>query len=175
MCGQITTVDEAKTFYPLFGLGANVALIVSGRAVKYYSSVRAWPLLPGGPLVTGHCLQARGRSHAAVTSLCVPAGGQCLQVWQVLRAAVNSSVCAHACITGAVAAAARRGRVGVLAEGHDGHGCCRRPPDHWHLLAPAAHRRAHVRTRPWVACFGAAVAVRASCAWTQKFSGTTNM
>lgn len=36
---QITTVDEAKAFYPLFGLGANVALIFSGRAVKYFSQV----------------------------------------------------------------------------------------------------------------------------------------
>ena len=39
LCLQITTVDEAKTFYPLFGLGANVALIFSGRAVKYFSQV----------------------------------------------------------------------------------------------------------------------------------------
>ena len=39
LCSQITTVDEAKTFYPLFGLGANVALIFSGRAVKYFSNV----------------------------------------------------------------------------------------------------------------------------------------
>ena len=39
---QITTVDEAKQFYPLFGLGANVALIFSGRAVKYFSQV--WKL-----------------------------------------------------------------------------------------------------------------------------------
>ncbi len=39
LCVQITTVDEAKTFYPLFGLGANVALIFSGRAVKYFSQV----------------------------------------------------------------------------------------------------------------------------------------
>jgi AAA family ATP:ADP antiporter len=38
---QITTVDEASQFYPLFGLGANVALIFSGRAVKYFSIVRA--------------------------------------------------------------------------------------------------------------------------------------
>lgn len=38
---QITTVDEAKTFYPLFGLGANVALIFSGRAVKYFSQIRS--------------------------------------------------------------------------------------------------------------------------------------
>ncbi|KAJ6711741.1 hypothetical protein OIU79_008051 [Salix purpurea] len=31
---QITTIDEAKRFYPLFGLGANVALIFSGRTVN---------------------------------------------------------------------------------------------------------------------------------------------
>ncbi|KAK6153684.1 hypothetical protein DH2020_013323 [Rehmannia glutinosa] len=37
---QITTVDEAKKFYPLFGLGANVALIFSGRTVKYFSQMR---------------------------------------------------------------------------------------------------------------------------------------
>ncbi|KAF7116962.1 hypothetical protein RHSIM_RhsimUnG0009300 [Rhododendron simsii] len=37
---QITTVEEAKKFYPLFGLGANVALIFSGRTVKYFSSLR---------------------------------------------------------------------------------------------------------------------------------------
>ena len=40
---QITTVDEAKQFYPLFGLGANVALIFSGRAVKYFSNVSPAP------------------------------------------------------------------------------------------------------------------------------------
>lgn len=37
---QITTVEEAKKFYPLFGLGANVALIFSGRTVKYFSQMR---------------------------------------------------------------------------------------------------------------------------------------
>ena len=42
---QIVTVDEAKTFYPLFGLGANVALIFSGRAVKYFSQVCLEPVL----------------------------------------------------------------------------------------------------------------------------------
>lgn len=36
---QITTVKEAEDFYPLFGLGANVALIFSGRAVKVFSQV----------------------------------------------------------------------------------------------------------------------------------------
>jgi ATP/ADP translocase len=40
---QITTVDEAERFYPLFGLGANVALIFSGQAVKYFSQVSSEP------------------------------------------------------------------------------------------------------------------------------------
>jgi len=43
---QITTVDEAKQFYPLFGLGANVALVFSGRTVKYFSQLRT-KLPPG--------------------------------------------------------------------------------------------------------------------------------
>ena len=38
---QITNVDEAKAFYPLFGLGANVALIVSGQTVRIFSDIRA--------------------------------------------------------------------------------------------------------------------------------------
>jgi hypothetical protein len=38
---QITTVEEASQFYPLFGLGANIALIFSGRAVKLFSQMRA--------------------------------------------------------------------------------------------------------------------------------------
>lgn len=37
---QITTVDEAKQFYPLFGLGANIALVFSGRTVKFFSHLR---------------------------------------------------------------------------------------------------------------------------------------
>lgn len=37
---DITTVDEAKKYYPLFGLMANVALIFSGQYVKYVSSLR---------------------------------------------------------------------------------------------------------------------------------------
>jgi len=39
-------VDEAKQFYPLFGLGANVALVFSGRTVKYFSQLRT-KLPPG--------------------------------------------------------------------------------------------------------------------------------
>lgn len=37
---EVTTVPEAKKYYPLFGLGANVALIFSGQYVRFVSSVR---------------------------------------------------------------------------------------------------------------------------------------
>ncbi|CAN6456214.1 unnamed protein product [Victoria cruziana] len=53
---QITTVDEAKQFYPLFGLGANVALVFSGRTVKYFSNLRK--NLPPG--VDGWAISLKG-------------------------------------------------------------------------------------------------------------------
>jgi len=37
---QITRVIEAKRFYSLFGLGANLALLVSGPAIVYVSDIR---------------------------------------------------------------------------------------------------------------------------------------
>jgi len=37
---EVTTVKEAKKYYPLFGLGANVALIFSGQYVRLVSIVR---------------------------------------------------------------------------------------------------------------------------------------
>mmetsp|Transcript_11847 Transcript_11847/g.24137 ORF Transcript_11847/g.24137 Transcript_11847/m.24137 type:complete len:573 (-) Transcript_11847:312-2030(-) len=37
---EVTSVDEAKKYYPLFGLGANVALIFSGQYVRYVSDIR---------------------------------------------------------------------------------------------------------------------------------------
>ena len=43
---QITRVTEAKRFYSLFGLGANLALLVSGTAIIYASDIRK--LLPEG-------------------------------------------------------------------------------------------------------------------------------
>jgi AAA family ATP:ADP antiporter len=43
---EVTTVDEAKKYYPLFGMGANVALIFSGQYVKWVSTLRA-NLAPG--------------------------------------------------------------------------------------------------------------------------------
>lgn len=59
---QITTVDEAKQFYPLFGLGANVALIFSGRTVKYFSQLRG--RLPPG--VDGWEFSLRGMMSLVV-------------------------------------------------------------------------------------------------------------
>ena len=38
---EITTVSEAKKYYPIFGLMANVALIFSGQYVKFVSAQRA--------------------------------------------------------------------------------------------------------------------------------------
>ncbi|WOH09817.1 hypothetical protein DCAR_0729276 [Daucus carota subsp. sativus] len=59
---QITTVDEAKKFYPLFGLGANVALIFSGRTVKYFSNLRK----NLGPGVDGWALSLKGMMSIVV-------------------------------------------------------------------------------------------------------------
>ncbi|CAN0320839.1 unnamed protein product, partial [Hapterophycus canaliculatus] len=41
LANQITTTKEAKKYYPLFGLGANVALIFSGQYVRLVSAFRA--------------------------------------------------------------------------------------------------------------------------------------
>lgn len=67
---EVTTVEEAKKYYPLFGLGANVALIFSGQYVKWVSNLRrtlapgvdAWAMslryLMGAVLVSGGVLLA---------------------------------------------------------------------------------------------------------------------
>jgi AAA family ATP:ADP antiporter len=59
---QITTVEEAKEFYPLFGLGANVALIFSGRTVKYFSNLRK----NLGPGVDGWAVSLKGMMSIVV-------------------------------------------------------------------------------------------------------------
>ncbi|XP_074285243.1 plastidic ATP/ADP-transporter-like [Silene latifolia] len=59
---QITTIDEAKRFYPLFGLGANVALIFSGRTVKYFSQMRQ----NLGPGVDGWAVSLKGMMSIVV-------------------------------------------------------------------------------------------------------------
>jgi ATP:ADP antiporter, AAA family len=37
----VVSVEEAKKYYPLFGLGANVALVFSGQYVRFVSDIRA--------------------------------------------------------------------------------------------------------------------------------------
>ncbi|RWW08044.1 hypothetical protein GW17_00028541 [Ensete ventricosum] len=59
---QITTVEEAKEFYPLFGLGANIALIFSGRTVKYFSNLRKTL----GPGVDGWAVSLKGMMSIVV-------------------------------------------------------------------------------------------------------------
>ncbi|KAL3511838.1 hypothetical protein ACH5RR_024555 [Cinchona calisaya] len=59
---QITTVEEAKRFYPLFGLGANVALIFSGRTVKFFSNLRQ----NLGPGVDGWAISLKGMMSIVV-------------------------------------------------------------------------------------------------------------
>ncbi|KAJ6827219.1 plastidic ATP/ADP-transporter-like [Iris pallida] len=59
---QITTVEEAKEFYPLFGLGANIALIFSGRTVKYFSNMRK----NLGPGVDGWAISLKGMMSIVV-------------------------------------------------------------------------------------------------------------
>ncbi|KAF5466690.1 hypothetical protein F2P56_016596 [Juglans regia] len=72
---QITTVEEAKRFYPLFGLGANVALIFSGRTVKYFSNLRKHL----GPGVDGWAISLK-----AMMSIVVLMGFTiCLLYWWV--------------------------------------------------------------------------------------------
>jgi len=67
---QVTTMDEAKQFYPFFGLGANVALIFSGAAVTYFSNIRA--TLPPG--VDGWGVSLNGLMSLVVASGCAIAG-----------------------------------------------------------------------------------------------------
>ncbi|KAG2452332.1 hypothetical protein HYH02_003356 [Chlamydomonas schloesseri] len=46
LANSVMTVDEAATFYPLFGMGANLSLIVAGGVTGYLSQLRA-SLPPG--------------------------------------------------------------------------------------------------------------------------------
>ena len=69
LANSIVTIPEAKRYYPLFGLFANVALVFSGQFVRYASSLRVaaaavdpWAqslqLLIGGVFVSGLVLLA---------------------------------------------------------------------------------------------------------------------
>ncbi len=49
---DITKVTEAKRFYALFGLGANLALMAAGPAAKYISHLQSGPEFAGDPWQT---------------------------------------------------------------------------------------------------------------------------
>lgn len=66
----ITTVEEAEKFYPLFGLGANVALICSGQTVRIFSEIRA--NLPDG--VDGWGVSLKGMMSLVVVFGAIIAG-----------------------------------------------------------------------------------------------------
>ena len=51
---DITRVTEAKRFYPLLGIGANIALPVSGPLIMYFSDLRT--VLPAGVDAWGYTL-----------------------------------------------------------------------------------------------------------------------
>lgn len=89
-------MDEAKQFYPLFGLGANVALIFSGRAVKIFSQVRA-----GGPPAAVHsssvhsrqtCAASGGKDSIAKTAVpCILAACTTQEASALSRECINSA------------------------------------------------------------------------------------
>ena len=111
------TVDEAKVFYPLFGLGANVALIFSGRAVKYFSQVLCPTSIVCGATVGFACSQGMHTGHGSPgvrtppacrqecapaepdTSPVLPASSRCMQGCRSMGAAplrqADICVCLH--------------------------------------------------------------------------------
>lgn len=76
---EITSVDEAKRFYPLFGLMANVALIFSGQYVKYVSGLRVG--LPAGTDYWGHSLKL-------LMGAVVAGGGVVMGIMKYMQSAV---------------------------------------------------------------------------------------
>lgn len=76
---EINTVDEAKKYYPLFGLIANVALIFSGQYVKLVSMLRS-------NLAAG--VDPWGFSLKLLMAAVVAGGGSVLGIFEFLQRAV---------------------------------------------------------------------------------------
>ncbi|KAA8494298.1 ADP,ATP carrier protein 1, chloroplastic [Porphyridium purpureum] len=68
---EITSVKEAEKYYPLFGLGANVALIFSGQYVRFVSDVRRnlAPGVDGWALSLKYLMSAIGVGGAIIMGL----------------------------------------------------------------------------------------------------------
>lgn len=63
---EISTVDEAKKYYPLFGMMANVALVFSGQYVKYVSQM---PAVATTAVVSGVKLSKAATAAAATKAV----------------------------------------------------------------------------------------------------------
>ncbi|GMH81368.1 hypothetical protein TrVE_jg5151 [Triparma verrucosa] len=72
----VTTVDEAKKYYPLFGMGANVALIFSGQYVKLVSKLRG---------LAGPGVDAWGMSLKLLMGAVVASGGVMLGTYKYMQ------------------------------------------------------------------------------------------
>jgi ATP/ADP translocase len=81
---EINTVEEAKTYYPAFGLVANVALIFSGQYVKIVSMIRA-SLAPG--------VDAWGYSLKLLMAAIVVGGGAILGDYTACARSIRCAYC----------------------------------------------------------------------------------
>jgi len=85
LANRIMTVPEAKRYYSLFGLGANVSLILSGQYVRFVSRLRA--NLPPG-------VDAWGFSLRLLTGAVLVAGGTILLAHRrVVNKILNDPTC----------------------------------------------------------------------------------
>merc|ERR1712019_324749 len=76
---EICSVSEAKTYYPIFGLIANVALIFSGQFIRFVSDVRS--KLPPG-------VDAWGYSLNILMAAVVTTAGMVLGIYKYMQAKV---------------------------------------------------------------------------------------
>mmetsp|Transcript_9811 Transcript_9811/g.29226 ORF Transcript_9811/g.29226 Transcript_9811/m.29226 type:complete len:585 (+) Transcript_9811:33-1787(+) len=76
---EVTTVSEAKKYYPLFGMFANVALVFSGQFVRYVSKLHT--SLPAG-------VDGWGVALKLLMSAVVASGGVIMAAFRYLNVAV---------------------------------------------------------------------------------------
>ena len=99
---EVTTVNEAKKYYPLFGLFANVALVFSGQFVRYVSGLHT--SLPAG-------VDAWGVALKMLMSAVVVGGGVIAGCFRYLNVAVIDPA------ERAAAAAAEKSSAAVVSGG----------------------------------------------------------
>ena len=142
---QITTVDEAKQFYPLFGLGANVALIFSGRTVVEFSKVNTLSLC-----FIKRTLTSTHSYRTVVLSLwLLPKTTGCIQ-WHPKASRMQQVLFCNS--AAAWTAGSRSGWLGRVAEGSDEPGRRGGPAGGRYLLLAAAASGAQPHPPPSGSC-----------------------